>query len=282
MNRSFTKYVDKVLLQRDVTPDYAAKVRYCNRRFVRWLGYDPGIDGVNSDRVNEFLAELQKIGLRPDTVAGYRRAVLVVWNAAYQCGHNDVPPLRVRKIRCPREVVEAFEHGALRSLLAFVSNLADYLPNGVQRSTFWAGAIHAAYSTGLRRGDLLRVKRVQIATDGVAYVLQSKTGYPVTVRFSEPAIAAIDRMRVDERALPWPYHENALSRQFRRLVKEAGLCGQFRWLRRSAGSYAEREGQGNGTRLLGHRSERIFRDHYADPNIIQRKPPEPPPIGGGP
>lgn len=279
-DRSLLSYVERVLLSRDVTPDYADKVRYCLRRFCDYLGCDPGIDGLDSEPVNVFLSNLQAGGLRPDTVAGYRRAILVVWNAAYRGGDNHNPPLRVRRIRCPRDVVEAFDHDALKRLLDFTEKLVGFFPNGARRRDFWDGAIHSAYSTGLRRGDLLRVRRSQINAGGVARVLQSKTGYPVTVRFSEPALAAINRMASigDERALPWPYHVNALSRQFRRIVKAAGLRGQFRWLRRSAGSYAERDGKGNGSRLLGHRSERIFRDHYEDSSISGETPIQPPPL----
>ncbi len=204
---------------------------------------------------------------------------MVVWNQAYEDGDNDSPPLRVRKIRSPRDPVEAFTQDAIRELLKYVANLAGYFPNGAKRSDFWTAAINAAYSTGLRRGDLLKLKRSQIGERGVCHVQQNKTGYPVTVRLSPEALVAIWRMNVveDGRALPWPYHENAMGRQFRRLVKDSGIrCGQFRWLRRSAGSYAEREGRGNGTRALGHRSERIFRDFYEDRSITEVEPVGPP------
>lgn len=271
--------MDRVLIARDVTPDYASKVRYCCRAFCEWLQCDPGIDGVDYGPVNEFLAHLQSLGRRPETVAGYRRAILVVWNEAYREGDNDNPPLRVRRIRTPRHTIEAYTHDEITTLLAHVSAMSGYFPNGVKCADFWTATIHAAYSTALRRGDLLKLLRSQIGQGGVARVLQNKTGYPITVRVSPEALAAIDRMRVDDRALPWPYHENALSRQFRRMVKSIGMRGQFRWLRRSAGSYAEREQPGSGSKILGHRSERIFHAHYEDHVITGENPVEPPPIG---
>lgn len=274
-DNSFLSYADRVLFARDLTPDYAAKVHYCCRIFCEWLGCDPGIDGLTATPVNEFLAHLQSLGKKPDTVAGYRRAILVVWNAAYLDGDNDTPPLRVRRIKTPREPVEAFTHLAIATLLGFVALMTDYFPNGVKCADFWEATIRTAYSTGLRRGDLLRLKRSQIGTDGIARMRQNKTGYPITVRVSVEAMAAIDRMGC-EFALPWPYHPNALSRQFRRIAKAAGVRGQFRWLRRSAGSYAEREHAGDGKRLLGHRSERVFRDFYEDATIVGQQPPEPP------
>ncbi len=277
-DRSLLSYVDRVLFARDITPDYAAKVRYCCRKFCEWTGCDPGIDGLDCGPVNEFLAHLKSIGKRPDTIAGYRRALLVIWNEAYQSRDNDNAPLRVRKIKTPRDPVEAIPQTDIRKLLAHVAALAGYFPNGVKRSVFWTGAISSAYSTGLRRGDLLRVKRDQIGRSGVANVMQSKTGHPVPVRFSPEALAAIEQMAVSELALPWPYHCNALSRQFRKLAKSADVRGQFRWLRRSAASYSERERKGNGRRTLGHRSERVFQDFYEDLSITEPEPISPPPL----
>lgn len=276
LDNSFLSYVDRVLLSRDVTPAYAAKVRYCCRAYCRWLTCDPGIDGLDCIGVNEFLSHLQVIGKKPETVAGYRRALLVVWNEAYRDGANDCPPLRVRRIKTPRHNIQAYSHEKILTLLNYVAALKAFFPNGVRRSDFWEAAIRAAYSTGLRRGDLLKLKRSDIGQGGIARVLQNKTGYPVTVRVSAEALAAIDRMKVSELALPWPYHENALSRQFRRLAVAAGVGGQFRWLRRSSGSYAERDCPGNGRRMLGHQSDRIFRVHYEDHEITGQTPVDPP------
>lgn len=277
--KSLTAYVEQVLLARDVTPDYANKIRYSVRRFCDWIGCDPGITALDCQLVNEFLVHLQEGTLRPDTVAGYRRALMVVWNEAYQAGDNNTPPLRVRKIRCPRDTVEALSHFQIGQLLTFATSLAGFFPNGIRRADFWTATIHSAYGTGLRRGDLLRVKRSQIDERGVARVLQNKTKYPVTVRFPERAIEVIDRMRVDDRALPWCFHENALSRQFRRLAFAAGVGhAQFRFLRRSAGSYCEKMQPGAGPKLLGHRREQTFRDFYDAPAITQSEPIQPPPL----
>jgi integrase len=154
--------------------------------------------------------------------------------------------------------------------------------NGVRRSTFWFAAIHAAYSTGLRRGDLLRVNRDDIDVDGKCIVVQSKTGYRVVVRFSPEAIEAIQQMdpEENERSLPWPFHENSLSIQFREIIlPAAGVShGCWKWLRRSAGSYAESVQPGTGSKALGHRSMAVFNGHYNDESISVAEPVSPPPI----
>jgi integrase len=277
-DRSLLAYVDRVLLSRDITADYGSKVRYCCRRFVVWLTYDPGVAGLDAESVNEFLIDLKNQGLRPDTVAGYRRAIILIWNEAYRARDHSEPPLRVRRVRTPREPVEAFTLDELRSLLDAASKLTGYFPNGVKRADFWTVAIHSAYATGLRRGDLLMVKWADIGADGLLSVCQSKTGYPVTVRLDSGAREARARITIDDgRLLPWPFHPNALSRQFLAIAKLAGVRpGQFRWLRRSAGSYAESEHRGDGRRLLGQRSERVFRDFYEVASITSPQPVEPP------
>ena len=205
-----------------------------------------------------------------------------MWRAAYLERLNAHPPLRVRPIRKPRRIVCAFTREEILRLVAVCGRLPGFLPNGVRRSDFWLAMIHAAYSTGLRRGDLLAIAKDQIRTDGVVSLVQSKTGYPITVRLSADALAAIRRMPIEcVQAFPWPYHSNALPRQFRSLVKAAMIRpGQFKWLRASAGSYAESEAPGQGPRLLGHRSAAVFRAHYEDASITQTKPVTPPELGG--
>ena len=134
----------------------------------------------------------------------------------------------------------------------------------------------------MRRGDLLRLKRLQLRDDGTVTVLRRKTGYPVRVKLSPNALAAVRKLKPDDdndRFLPWAFTTNRLATTFNAIVKAAGVRkGQFRWLRRSAGSYAESVQPGGGSRLLGHRDERMFRRHYEDCDITQTTVIEPPPI----
>jgi integrase len=274
-------YAHRVLLARDVTPEYAAKVRYCCRAFVDWLGIEPDVADLTADMVNEFLEKLQESERRPDTVAGYRRALLLIWNEAFREGDCDTPPLRVRRIRTYRDPVEAFTHEEIEKVLLEAGAVDGHFRNGAKISELWKCLILSAYGTGLRRGDLLRVKRKDVGADGVCRVRQNKTGYPVIVRFPKDALALRDAMMVvDDRMIPWPFHANALPRQFRKLCQAAGVrSGQFRWLRRSAGSYADAEKFGNGSLLLGHRDRRMFVAHYECSDITRQEPVSPPAIG---
>lgn len=277
---NITQCVDSYLLSRDVTPNYASLLRSRIRRFLAWRGGDMPIAQLESDAVNRFLAYLQSTPASRVTVDNYRRSLLCVWRAAYLERLTDEPPLRVRTIRKPRRLVHAFTQTELRRLLEVCGRLGGYFPNGVRKADFWTAMIGAAYSTGLRRGDLLRITKDQIRTDGIVTLIQSKTDYQITVRIDAESLAAIRRMPIDvPLALPWPYHINALPRQFRALVKTAGIRpGQFKWIRATSGSYAESEVPGNGPKMLGHRSAAVFHQHYEDLSITNPRPIEPPPL----
>lgn len=272
-------YVGHYFRGRDVTEHYSKLCFFRVRHFIGWLGRDIPISELTCDMVNEWLTFCSHMKLAKVTVNNYRRTMLMLMNFAYMEGAIDEPPTRLKRIKTQRQIIQSFSLKQIRKLVEVAKEMPDYFPNGVKRADFWAGIIGAAYSTGLRRGDLLAVKRSQIGANGVAQVIQSKTGHVVCVRFSSNSRALIHKMRdeTDLRAFRWPYHENAMPRQFRYLLKVAGIdTGTFKWLRRSAGSQAEAQRPGDGPRLLGHRSLQVFRDHYEDQTVTKAKPVEPP------
>lgn len=160
------RYLERYLLARDVSKDYADLLRARLLKFAKWAR-NPTIHRIDCELVNRFLVYLQESGAKPFTLDGYRRAILCVWNDALLSGANDNPPTRLRKIRRPHAPVTAFTHEEIQQLLAVAESLAGWFPNGAKRSEFWRAAIHSAYSTGLRRGDLLRVQRSAIGRDGL-------------------------------------------------------------------------------------------------------------------
>lgn len=278
LDGSLTSYVERFLLSRDVCPAYAKLIQARVGRLSKWAGHVVDVADVDADLANEWLAALAAEGLRPETVDGYRRALLVVWNDACLAGVNDHPPLRLRTIRKPRLIVRAFTHEEIRRLLVAASKLVRTYSNGTFERDFWQAAVHAAYSTGLRRGDLInRLRWADVAEDGTAWVIQHKTNYPVPVRLSSEALEFARRLG-GPYVLPFPHHMSRFAVEFGRIAKAAGVGGQFKWLRRSAGSYADREQPGNGARLLGQRSDKVFKAHYDDHTITGSRPVEPPQI----
>jgi len=194
-------------------------------------------------------------------------------------GDNEHATQRLRKIKKPRLTVVAYTQTEIRKLLTAAAALPNFYRNGVRACDFWLAAIYSAYSTGLRRGDLLAVKREQIRDDGMAVVIQSKTNYPVAVKFCDEALTLIRSFDVGEYAIPWVYEPRTFSKQFHTLRKAAGVTrGSFKWIRRSAGSYAEAQRHGDGSKLLGHRCESVFRNNYEDCGITTTEAVQPPAI----
>ncbi len=278
--RTLVGYVEKFLRDRDVSRDYAEQIRKRCRSFVRWKGRSVRIEELKPDDVNEWLRWLRQKNLKPETIDGYRRNLLVVWRDAFNAGLNHHPPLRVRTVKIPRKVVQAYTHEEIKALLSAASKLRGKHRDGNRRSDFWQALIHAAYSTALRRSDLLIVFRHQIANSGVAHVIQAKTGVGHTVRFSSEALYYAHRLFCENGLLlPWPYRRDALPPRFQALKRLAGVTrGSLKWIRRSSASYAEREEPGAGSRILGHRSPQVFKAHYEDCGISGENPKQPPPL----
>lgn len=274
-------YVEQFISARDLTSTYSAMLRAHSRHFVAWSGRNVGIDELDCDRVNAWLLELRSgTKLSPYTIDTYRRNLLAVWRAAYFDKLNLNAPLRVRAIKKPRQLVRAYKREEILKLLHTAGNLRGYHINGNRRRDFWRAIIHAAYSTGLRRSDLLLIFKHEVQPDGTLHLVQRKTGYSVCVSLSPDALKYAERL-TDRNGLllPWPYRHDALPPRFKKLRELAGLKqGSLKWLRRSAASYAEKENPGAGPRLLGHRGEQVFRQHYEDPTISRQNPFSPPPL----
>jgi integrase len=279
LDRGITAYTDRFLLSRSVSPDYANTLRQRIDAYCAWAGNDVPIDSLNCDLGNEWLQDLADGGMSAWSLVGYRGALLTIWNDAFQAGENENPPLRLRRIKKPRLVVEAYTHVEIKLLLKAASRLARKHRDGNYAKDFWAAAIHVAYCCGPRRGDLLAVEWKQISPDGVLSFVQHKTGFPNNVVLSKEALRLCRRLRGDGRLLPYPYNEDWFTTCFKRLRNAAKIeRGTFKWIRRSAGSYAEKVQKGAGARLLGHRDESVFRRFYDDPTISGQRPTEPPPL----
>lgn len=282
LDRGLTQRTERYIASHDLCGQYAAQLRKRIAALVLFLedkGYsDSLIEPIAiTEQVNDWLLSL-KMGSSPHTVDGYRRAFLAVWNNA-ENPDSEHPPLRLRRIKKPRAVVRAYTHADIKALLHVADHLNGRHPDGNLRRDYWCGVIEAGYSTGLRRGDLITIQWSAVQTDGRTRVVQHKTDFEVDVRFSDEAMTRARRLNHARGLMfPWPYHLTVFARTFKRIVELAATGGSFKMLRRSAGSYAESVQPGNGSKLLGHRCEKVFRASYEDPNISRPGEITPPPI----
>ena len=275
------EHADVYIASRDMSREWHTTLKTYIRLFCKWLGEPATLDRLNSETFNRWVAHLLE-GHTRDTAINYRGAVLCIWRDAYDAGLVDEPPLRLRNIKRTHKIVQAFTHEEIRKLLAAATMFKRRFRDGNLASEFWQAAILVGYCTGLRRGDLLSLKRSMVSADGVVRLVQSKTGFPIKVKLNADALAAVAKLKSangDDRLLAYPMKLSEFSTEFRLLREESGIeHGSFKWIRRSAGSYAESVHAGAGTRLLGHRCESVFHKHYEDTEISQPHVFEPPPI----
>lgn len=137
--------------------------------------------------------------------------------------------------------------------------------------------IELAYITGIRRGDMLRLRLSDLHDDGL-YVEQGKTGKRQVFAWTDGLRAVAEAAKGLRRTVGslwlFPAHRDAgkpMSRQalrtaWERTRKAAGLP-DVRWhdLRRKAGSDAD-----NPQALLGHADGRVTARHYrAKPEVVR-------------
>lgn len=270
--------VERYLLGRDVSADYATMLRNRVAAFCDFCKCDIREDAVTAELVNEWLNALLASGLSPYTVDGYRRAVLAVINDEEGTCGTRLPFLRLKRIRKPRRVIQAYTHDEIVALVTAASLLVGRFPDGRRRDDYWAGIIESAYSTCLRRGDLLGFDMEMLLPDGSATVVQHKTGVPVTISFPRPVVARMKRLQ-SRHPFAWPFHRSHLVTMFNRIRKRAGVTrGSFKWLRRAGSSHAERHRPGTGHQVLGQTTDKCFRASYEDRSITRAEIVTPPPL----
>jgi len=284
---SLARYLDDHFrVERDVSNTYIEQIRGSLNLFGRFLGHVPTTEDLTDDAVNRWLVVLNHGNRSPWTVAKHRRHVLVLWHGAFNSEFVQRPPLRVRKVRVPYKPPEALSHLEVTRLLAACDTLKSHFRGSkVQRRPYFRSLILGLWDTGLRLGDLMVVRRDQIAADGTFRIIQRKTRRGLLKAFRPTTLEAMNASFPPQRELVWPLwgRTAAFHRAFKLLVIAAGLPPHIttRWIRRAAASYVERDNPGCGaaTRFLGHQSPELAARHYIDPRIAYPATVEmPPPI----
>lgn len=139
--------------------------------------------------------------------------------------------------------------------------------------------IELAYITGMRKGDLLRIRLADLREDGL-HIEQGKTGKRQVFAWTDGLIRITEAAKGLRRTVGslWlfpaarnagkPMTENALRTAWERVRESAGLPDVC-WhdFRRKAGSDAP---EGEATALLGHADSRVTARHYrAKPAVVR-------------
>jgi integrase len=268
-------------LRRDIKESTHDQYLDSVRVFEKWAGAPIPLDTLDEDIVSRWLfAYSREAG--PFTVKSKRSAILAIWRLAADEGlAQDPVTRRIRAARTPEQIIVAFTMAEVEQLLAACRNLKRPHKCGLPRPVWWDLAIRTAWDTGLRWGDVIRLRASHVQTDGTIVSGQSKTSKVNVGKLSETTMAVLrDTLAACPRDLvcPWPATAETFRQQFGRLVRKAGVrAGTWKWLRRASGTDVEAQQPGAGHEHLGN-TERVFRRHYADRSIIGRRIPSPRPL----
>lgn len=239
--------------------NYTYQLAVLTRRF-NWTTAD-----LTRDKIDAYLTHaLTK--LAASTVQNHRRMLGTLRKAALRDGLVDDCTDQIRRVKVNTPLPRAWSHAEIGRLL----EAARQMKRGSGRcpwKVLMPAYILVAYSSGLRLGDLMSIRHDSLRGNRLALVM-GKTRRPHVCVLDDAAVAAIA-------TLPnrGPQIFGALVgrcvflRAFRRLVKQAGLKGTSKFLRRSSATYAVLAGQ-DPTGHLGHATAGLAQKHYVDPVLI--------------
>jgi hypothetical protein len=264
-------FVAQYLNARPVSAGYARTLIKRSAKLEQFAGRSELPAVFNEATINSFLASLN--GLSPFTKNKYRADFLALWRAAADVDAVPYPQARrIRRERIVAQVVECYLEHEARALVVAAEHLDGAYPNGVARRQYWPAIIRAAWDSGLRRGDLWKLKASSIRKDKTAVIVQSKTGQAIVCRFHPSTIKAIGRAGGN---LEWSLCEWCFGVHFQEIATLSGIGrGTFRWLRRGSGSRIDADRPGRGHNHLGN-TRGVFERHY-DAKLSNGSKPMPP------
>lgn len=275
-------FLQQYLRENDLSADYHCQLTYTLRQFQAWAGRPLALDDLTDDLVNRYLIHLAE-SRRPATIKSQRGNLLTLWRSAWHAHLCETQPLRVRKIKVPRTLPEAWQAEQMVALLSTAATMRGRFRYWrIERAAFWRAFILTAWDSGLRLGDILKIGREQIGSDGSLVLSQSKTMWPILCQLRPETVAAIDATfpPARDQIFGSVLCKRQVIAYFRAIAKRAGLVGGTKKVRRSAASHVEAQQPGAATPFLGHRSPGLAARHYIDPRISGRQRPLPPPLAG--
>lgn len=267
---TISEFAKRYTDSRQLSADYAATLRKRAAALEAFTGKRYLPDVLTEDNVNAFLKSLTG---SPYTVAKYRQDFLCLWRSAADDDYVAYPlARRIWRPKTPPTIINCYTIDEVRKLVAATDKLKGAMPNGIPRKRYWRALLMLGWATGLRRGDLWKVKPDDVRPDGSLPVVQNKTGRIVLCHVDPKTLEAVRNVG----SLKWPLCMRAFAIHFAEIIRLSEVNrGVFKWVRRSSGSYIESTNPGMGFRHLGHATETTFAKHY-DAKVNPMRPPQPP------
>lgn len=251
-------------------------------RFSKHLGRLPADDDFSDAAFNGWLtAELKAGTLSRQSIAGYRKGILVLWRWAWKEGHLSQGPRNPKPVKAPLPIPSGTSEDDVGRLLSAAAKLnGQFRRSKISKADYYRALVLLIWDSGIRLGDALRITWADLERGGI---VQKKTGWPKYFRLRQPTLDALSAVRIEgePRALGGAVSRRHALVGMKRLKESARLSvGGTKAIRKGAASAVERNNPGHASTFLGHRTRGLAEKHYLDPRIVNREPPLPPPLPG--
>lgn len=246
----------------------------CLSQLNRWAGHVVTIKELDTELILAFMQYRKSLGRSPRTVNNARHILLSLWRHAFRKKFTKERPSDSRdlpKLKVVVEVPEAWSLEELNSILHACDN-SRALPYWDHRH--WRAMIFIFWDTAHRLDSILSAKTVDLQ-NGFLTVRKTKQNRETVHKLGDATLAAIDRLPEHSSGLifPWPYKRRQIYREYRRILKAAGLPSgrrnQFHKLRRTSATHlAVIAGVEAAEQHLDHRTPGLARSHYVDPRFM--------------
>lgn len=246
--------------------------RYSIRLFERTLGRPAELSDLNDLEVARHLERLVEERRSPAGVNKERRQLVALWNlAARKRLVEDFPS--VATVREPERLPEAWSLDELWRL-RISCNMEPGTIAGIPAGRWWCALHLVLYSTGERVSAVLESRWRDISGASIVFPAESRKGKrkPLLATLSPEAVEALERIRLPERNLvfPWTMSKTYLYNRYRKILLRAELDdsrrSKFHRLRRSHATHLKAAG-GDPTQSLGH-SSAATTVRYLDPRFL--------------
>lgn len=258
------------------SPRYQESLRRTVRRGASYsLTY---VSQLAPATVNDFLAGLPQ---GPTTKHNIRRELLTLWRWGYEEGYTDVQPTRVRRVQPSRRPPEAWSVETMLRMLDAAERdctVINRRRKHVERRHVLPCWITVGFETGLRLTDLMALNADNFR-NGCCVLTAHKTGKPTVRRvgkYAQEKVGQLLAMSPDGTLFRWVMTRRTAIKMWATFLRDLGLPGSSKWLRRSGATEIEREHPGMATYWLDHSAPHLARQHYIDFSLLS------PPIGPKP
>lgn len=203
------------------------------------------------------------------TVKHNRSILLTLWKFAYENDLIDHMPKNIIKIKSRKPPTKAWTIDQCKYLVdkTFEKD-TTLLRNGASLGKFLRCWILIGYESGARYGDIFSFTHNNIENNALRWTM-SKTGDPMTKILNDKTIESIEDLKKyntakDLRIIGWVIGRRQAIRLMKQHLKDCGLDGTSKFLRRSGATHIEINNPGYAKFHLGHRTSGLAEKSYID------------------